>query len=242
MRALRVTARLTEPFITYEDGMHLDGVLAYGAFMGLSPEERDALPRLEHTPWAVDFELPLARWACEQPGRYDYRLVDEHGRVWGWKASAACYVAEVRDLAQVRKRPPLDEMRRYAKDKSVLIAGGSHKAWDLPFPTVFAPQVAWFCAGDPTEIQALLERVPALGKRTNHGHGTVAEWRVEPWSEDWSTMKDGLLMRRVPAAMGPGSGGAPGRGAIRPPYHHRSRVCPSVDPLPETLRSPGVAP
>lgn len=240
MIPLRVTARLTEPVLTYQDGMHLDGLLAYGALMRLSPAEREALPILAQTDWALDFDLPLARWGVEQAGRYDERLLSPDGRIWGWRGSAACYRPLHQGITEVRKRPPIAAMARYTSDKSVLVAGGSHKAWDLPFPTIFAHLIAWYAVGDPTEIQALLERVPALGKRTNHGHGTVSEWRVEPWSEDWSTMYQGAPMRRLPAAMAPGL--PAGRGAIRAPYHHRSRLCPSVDPSPETLRSPGVAP
>lgn len=237
MRPLRITADLTEPVLYSDDGMHLDGLLAFGAFMSLPPEERATWPALELTDWARDIDLPLERWAVEQGGAYDERLADWHGLVWGWAASAVTGEIAARRVAEVRKRPVIAEFARYTTDKSVLITGGPHKAWDLKFPTILAPRLVWYADGDPDEIRRLLGHVPALGKKRNHGHGTVREWRVEPWSESWSIERDGMLMRRMPHAWRPSL--PPGRGAIRPPYHHRSRTCPSVGPE-VTLRSPGV--
>lgn len=236
MRPLRITAQLSEPVVYMGDGMHLDGILAFGALMEMHPDDRAALPLPSATDWPIDFDLPLERWSVVQGGAYDPRLATA-GKVWGWRASAATGDVVAQAIAEVRKRPPIAEMARYTSDKGVLVAGGSHKAWDLRFPTIIVPRLVWYVDGDQEGVERLLRHIPALGRKVNHGHGTVSEWRVEPWHESWSVERDGMLMRRMPHAWRPEL--PAGRGGIRPPYHHRSRACPSVGP--EIQLSPGAA-
>lgn len=104
------------------------------------------------------------------------------------------------------------------------------KAYDLKLPTVFAPQQTWHALGDIDRVRHLLSYVPAIGRKRNLGAGTVLEWSVERCEEDCSVAHNGAATRRVPAFFG--LEGAPHYGAIRPPYHHRSRRMECVGPCP----------
>lgn len=216
---VRVIAVLDEPVVYYGDGMHLDGILAVGAFRLLPRDVREALPPV-HTQHAVDFDLPLARWNA--------------GDAWGWKASAVHADWSCEGMAQVRKKPEVSKMQRFTADASLKIDGGPLKAKDMKFPTMFARVLTWYAVGDIAEIKRHLAAVPGVGKLCNHGHGQVAEWRVEPFEHDWSIERDGLLTRVMPAAYRPDE--TPTFGGLRPPYHHYTRQGPRIEPVFEELK------
>ena len=209
LQPLRVEAEMAEPVIYYGDGIHLDGVLSFGAFLTLTPDERAALPALTG-PVAEDFDLPLARWEAEG--------------VWGWRASAAHAAWTRLARAEVRKRPAAGEMVRWTADAALKVDGGPLKAKDMVFPTAFASRLTWYCVGDPWQVRDLLGLVPGVGKLIGHGHGIVRRWTVTPWHSDWSVEREGRLTRRMPRA------GGVLMGAIRAPYHHRSRVAACDEP------------
>lgn len=209
---LRITARMGEPVVTYGDGLHLDGILSYGAMLA-DPETAASLPHISG-PTAHDWPLPLARWIV--------------GDEWGWCASAAHADWLVRSKAEVRKRTPTAEMTRLTRDRTVNVASGPFKPQDKAFPTLMALEVEWYALGAADGVRRLLDLVTHVGKLSAHGYGRVLEWEVAEAAEDWSIERDGELTRRMPAALRPHA--APGRGGLRAPYHHRSRMGACVEP------------
>jgi hypothetical protein len=238
-----VTARMAEPVVTYGDGLHLDGPLAFACYQDLTPAARAAVPPIE-APWAVDFDLPLDRWAGEAEvyASTDPRLTTDgeiradadgviHGIVWGWRCSAAIAVgASAASVHDQRRKPAIEEMVRWSDDKRVEIGGGPRAARNLRFPSIVARELRWYAVGDPERALALLRRhVPAIGKLARSGNGRVLEWTAAPTPNDWAVRgPHGEVMRRLPARMVPDR--PSGEGAIRAPYHHRSRWVPSVAP------------
>jgi CRISPR type IV-associated protein Csf3 len=230
---LHVVAHMSEPVMYLGDGMHLDGILAAAAFAALPERTRRRMPPLT-SDWPHDVKLPLARWAV--PVSHDWtgnrRLIRDTGgnrgpELWGWMASDAVFESLQDGVAEVRKKPEFGAMQRYAREATVEIRSGALKAYDLAFPTVFAARFEWFARGDPGTVRELLTSVQAIGKKRNHGHGTVMRWEVECCAEDRSVVHDGRLMRRMPLESGLGS--HRGFAAIRPPYHHPSRLAESVE-------------
>lgn len=238
--AMRVTARMGEPIVYKEDGIHFDGILARGAFLDLLPEERAAMPPIDAVDFPLDIDMPLSRWSVAPTVDADRRLLAPrselggHGdelRLWGWVASCASDDAWFgRGKLEVRKKPALGAMGRYTGDKSANLSAGHMKAYDLALPTVLALEVTWYAFGDPAEVQRLLsEHVPAIGAKRNIGSGRVLAWHVEPIAGDALSVivGDGRALRRLPAGAAKGS---PGRGTIRPPYYHPTRAVVSVGP------------
>jgi CRISPR type IV-associated protein Csf3 len=239
---LRVVAHVTEPILYAGDGLHLDGILSAAAFEALDERTRRRMPPLS-SPWAVDIDVPLARWGVDVGPDWsgDARLLwkqkgggasrNRYSRtLWGWCASAVQAEWQQHGTAEIRKRPELDQMRRYAKDRTADISSGPMKAYDLAFPTVFAPTLTWYALGDGARVLELLRRhIVAIGKKTRLGYGTVARWEVERVEADWSIAgPDGRLVRRMPRESG--MVGQHSYGAIRPPYHHASRLVECVEP------------
>lgn len=222
-----VTARMAEPVITYDDGMHLDGILAMAAYRDLSEEARWALQSITE-PWALDFDLPLARWsvAGDTPPGSDARLRDDTGRVWGWLATRALARVERRGTHEIRKRVPTEETVRWSKAKTVHAGLGPAKAYDLKLPTIWAHQIHWLAIGDLAEVLRLLDtHMYGIGKHCAKGLGRVLEWRVDP-----APGVDAAFIcshRRMPSL----EGTAQSLATIRPPYHHNSRVAYARDPV-----------
>lgn len=234
MEPIKITAQMQEPIVHYGDGLHLDGPLAYGAYLALPADERAALPPISGD-WAEDFDLPLARWSCETPltGREDPRLLTKEGHVWGWRCSAAHARWSISGRYAVRRMPDADRMARWGKDRSVNLGGGQLKACQVKYPETFAREVVWYALGDLARVRDLLLRVRNIGKLSHQGCGRVMSWRVERWGEDWSMERNGHLTRRMPAGYRPGD--PAGMAMIRPPYHHRSRRILCVEPEYATL-------
>jgi len=237
-----VTAEISEPIVTYGDGIHLDGPLAYATFMELTPEQKNKLPSIQND-WAEDFNLPLSKWShdCDLPETSDGRLTTDGileetetgyvGHVWGWRCSAAIPIGTVMEsIYELRKRQPAIEAIIYLKDKRWETGAGPHKSKDLVYPSIITRKLKWYCNGDPERTHWLLSRyVRAIGKLSNHGQGKISRWIVEPTDIDLS-IKDqfGNPMRRLPARMFDDKPIL--LGTIRAPYHHRSRWAMTVSP------------
>jgi len=219
MDVFEVVATMEEPVCVVNPVVHLDGVLAFGAYLQLDEERRRALPPIS-SEWAEDFELPLARWEQEArvPEPFDERLCSRPGVVWGWKCSAARFEQALEGVHEVRKKPAQAEMLRYADAKKLKTGAGPVRARDRKFPTVFAREIRWCVEGDAERVLALARGVPGIGKLVGHGMGRVASWRAEEAREDWS------MWRTLPDAESPLLYG------IRAPYHHPSRQVFAKEP------------
>jgi CRISPR type IV-associated protein Csf3 len=234
MRPLRVRARMETPVVTFGDGLHLDGVVAWGRYLQMPPAERDALPSLGEA-WADDFDLPLARWECEavyERGaapddrlfveRPDRDLFAVRGRVWGWRASAVHARWLTSGVYEMRKPCVVAAVSRWGTGTSKLqVSSGRYKSWNRTYPTRFALVLEWYCVGDAAALRELLAKVWGVGKLCQHGLGKVLEWTVEESESDWSCERDGAITRVLPSLWC--ARGYLRRTAIRPPYHHVSR-------------------
>ena len=209
MEYMTVTARMREPVVHYEDGMHLDGILAYAAFRIYQREGGAPLPPINEA-WCLDFDLPLTRWVRPLPVGcdVDQRLLID-GEVWGFCASRVNADWLARGKMEYRKRPDLDRMRRYTQAKSHSLGAGALKAFDVAYPTMTARELHWMAQGDIDAVRAHLALVSHIGKKCATGMGAVGEWLVEPCNAQ-------AIKRRLPV-----DGGM--SGSIRPPYHHISR-------------------
>lgn len=223
MTPLRVTATMSEPIVYRGDGMHLDGPLAWAAFMQrTTPADRLELPPIDATEWVEDEDLPLARVT-----------VKDGPLGWVWAASAVHADWQLHSVVELRKKPPIHQMTRYTTSPSFHTSLGHMKAWDLKLPARFANYLVWYAHGDAKGVRELLTRVPSLGHKSRHGNGRVLRWSVEEWEHDWSVEREGRLTRRMPAAYRPTT--PPSRATLRVPYHHRSRACLIVEPAYEEL-------
>jgi hypothetical protein len=215
-QAMRITAHMSEPVVTIGDGVHIDGQLSWAAWQRAQRRSSQANPIPPMTDKeAVDFQLPLATW--------------RHGEHWGWCASAAQWPEQTLVSGDhVRRKPPHEQYVRLTKAVSYDIGVGPAKAVNKPIQTRFARQIVWYALGLPGEVEELLRDVTHIGKLAGHGHGYVLRWSVDLHAEDWSLVRNGRLMRRMPG----GFNGlrATHNGAIRAPYWHRSRYCQAVGP------------
>lgn len=218
---MKVTAIMGEPVVYFEDGMHFDGPLSFGAYVEYVREHGDNLPPMGA--WALDFDLPLSRWTVPAPAGVDPRLLDTDGRLWGWRASAAQADWVAQGRLEVRKRPAEEAMIRYTRAASHHSGMGPLKAKDIAHPTLLAFEIQWYAHGDRKGVERLLSYVTHIGALVGHGPGRVLRWVVEPMGVDWSCERDGKLMRVMPREGGP-------RRSIRAPYHHRSRRAPTAFP------------
>lgn len=234
MIPLRITATMREPVVYAGDGMHLDGIVAFGVFRSLSRSESQALPPISG-PWAQDLDLPLAKWTAESTGHQAHpNMLDDDGKIWGWCASAVHAEWLESHRHHVRKMPDTGAMATWAKDKSVNTAGGQLKACNIPYAARSAHRLVWYCVGDASALRLVLGHVRSVGKLGNHGMGRVMDWAVEECGEDWSVERDGELTRRMPASYRPTV--VPRLLSVRAPYHHPSRVVPAVAPIYDRLR------
>lgn len=225
---LVVTAELSEPVLYYGDGMHLDGLLAYSAFRVYARHNGlDGIPHITDQ-WVVDFDLPLCRWTTPAPDGTDPRLLTPDGLIWGWCASAVQIPEDApRRSVALRKMPATDEMARYTDSPSISLGAGALKAADLVFPAVMTRTLTWYAAGHKNRVRRLLKHISHVGKKTAHGYGRVQRWSVRKADEDWSICRGDTLTRRMPSTTRPRAHAH--RMAIRPPYHHHSRIMLTVE-------------
>jgi len=225
MTPLKVTAQMAEPVIDYGDGIHLDGLLAFGRLREREREGlNDDLPDPDHVDWPIDFDLPLARWRLPLAGRCHARLLNDE-ELWGWRASDVVWPDEtVEGSVALRKMTDQDQMVRHTDAGKLSVSTGTLKSKDKRYPTRQAHELVWYAVGDTARVKILLREVTHIGKLHGHGQGRVQQWSVEEVGEDWSLLRDGVLMRRLPASAGESSH-PPVRGTIRAPYWHKSRNC-----------------
>lgn len=217
MVPVRIEAFMAEPVVGLDTNpLHLDGPLSQaGLAVYLDRYGHGHLPPM--TPeFCVDFRLPLATWTRPAPEGVHKLAFCTAGQVWGWACSAADYQPAGHTVTQVRRRPAVDVMARYTPDKSHHLSTGPLKARDVPHPAVLVETIRWWAlTPDPGLLQAMLGRVPGIGRMPRHGDGRVHTWTVsvdELARERWQ-------WRTWPAAAGQD-------GSIRAPYHHPSRKMP----------------
>jgi CRISPR type IV-associated protein Csf3 len=163
MVPLRVTAILGTPYIPAEppDRLHLDAVLSW-AVVNTQP-----YPLACAGP-AIVVPLPLAcLWTSPE----------------GWPLWAAS------DLVPVGEALPSREQwhKRYPQDRAdwdtrgrAITSRGRWKEYRVPVQTIACGAVVGLCLGHHRTVQALLDQVPSVGKKSGMGYGQVIRWAVEP--------------------------------------------------------------
>lgn len=205
-----IMVTMAEPIIHYEDGMHIDGILSYGAYRDHVRQGLSDLPPITDE-WAIDFDLPLERWERPLPkcDEVDARLLTDDGLVWGWCGSRVEAEWISRGKMEYRKKPDCGAMQRYTKAGAHHLGAGPFKAFDVAYPTLTAEKLRWCAIGDVERVRCLLSLVTHIGKKSTTGMGAVQAWSIEPCDscpiERRFSLEDGWP------------------GAIRPPYHHMSR-------------------
>lgn len=227
MEPCEVIAELSEPIAYYEDGMPLDGLLAWAAYILLPSDVREAMGKADHLAWPADIDVPLARWSIEPLADTPPELCRD-GRLWGWMASYACAEWLSRGTMHVRKRQPQNEYVTWTDAKACLPGAGKEKACDIPIPSVSAREVRWYCIGHREQIRHLIRLVRALGKKRHLGMGTVLRWTVARSSV---SPEEIIARRAIPA-----EGGM--LRAIRAPYWHVSRLVPCRIPDADRVATP----
>lgn len=223
MTALLVVAHLGDAIVSFDDALPLDAMVSHGYWVLMAPDERDALPKIDFEPMPRDFVLPLARWSVGD-GELD----------WGWVCTHAMGEWQ-RGVTEVRRRYPYGPLREMTDIGRVTPGAGPDKAIDKSVPVVLARSLRWYCIGHRSLVRRYLRVIPALGKVRGHGHGTVLRWEVVQAPDD-VTAEWIMERRRLPARA---RGGSVREMAIRPPYWHRGRYTPSVDPDAALLRVAG---
>lgn len=214
---VRVTARLAEPVINLDvHRIHLDGPAAFSAYLGyVDVHGHHSLPPMRHGS-AVDFALPIAAWTAPAPGPvHDLARAADQRMVWGWACSAGAYEDPQWTTVDVRRKPDAEAMHRYAPDRKVHLAAGPLKARNAAQPATLVREIVWWALAGRERLQALLDRVPGLGRLTRHGNGKVLTWRV---------VHDEDAVTRWRDRAWPDPAGLPGK--IRAPYHHHTRAMP----------------
>jgi CRISPR type IV-associated protein Csf3 len=214
---LRVEAILTQPVVGLpRDPMHLDGPLSWGAYQdALCTGDTRTLRLPPMGEWAHDFDLPLATWtaACTRADP-DPRLLAADGRqVWGWACSVADYRIVRHTVAQVRRRPPTDQMATWTVAASYHPGLGPRRAANLAHQGVWVDRIRWWVLGEPVRLREMLDRVTHVGRLARHGWGQVGAWEIHV---------DEAAAGRWRRRWWPDALGVPH--PVRAPYHHASRM------------------
>ncbi len=145
----------------------LDGLLAWAVAL------RDQLPPAYTADEIIPIEIPVQK---EPEGRFhlcsfSVSETDHYSTRW------------------VQRRPVIKEAQMLGRSiRSIQINAGLSKAFRIPMETrhLKGDYLYWYCIGDRTEIERLLELITHLGKRRGIGLGEVRKWRVKrttPWPE-----------------------------------------------------------
>lgn len=227
MVALEVRARLAAGIAQAAPwGVALDGLLASELWADRKAAARDAdelLPGLTEVEEPEELSLPLAR--CTRAGG-----------LWHWAATCA----------HPEPRPDLPPEIRYwigrtdhrtleqltpGLPATVSDRQGRYRARRMPLLVTTCASLVWRAIGDPDAIHAILQDIPAIGKKRSQGEGHVLSWEVttrpdlDPW-EAAHLHPDGTLGRPTPPGCLIGRtvpDGGLGTAGLRPPYMHTGR-------------------
>lgn len=208
---LKVTAHLLDGRLNSADGVvMLDSILYHAWFWRHKPEVLEGLGSAEYDGYTG---LPLR----QLPGNR-------------WAASRGIYTETGKTVEHLNKRPNFfnaDKIDRLDMDKGIISDSvGLYRAYRMPnvIRSVEDGIITFWAMGHRDEVQALLDAIPAVGKKYAAGYGIVASWTVEDCAEDYSTWHpDYGLMRPVeadsPEAKEYDLSGYPVmRYAVKPPY------------------------
>lgn len=154
MQALKITAQLASPVISYM-GLHLDAILAYAVV------ERQTDGEMFVSEDYVRIELPLAvTW-------------ESKAGVPLWSSTDLLPVGiPIEDVQYFHRRAIGSRMSK----KNIRTGTGRHKEKRVPMPTINVPELVAYAMGDAEQIAELLSGVTAIGKKRA---GRVMAWHIE---------------------------------------------------------------
>lgn len=173
----------------------LDAPLAWAAWQADMAAGRPPAPLTDT--YAHDFPLPLDTWRA--------------GGTWGWCTSRPTIQVIGHTAVQSRRKPAVEAMARYAKDRKHHAGLGPTKARDTTIAAQLVGTITWqIRTTDRAALEALLSMVTHLGQRHRNSFGAVREWRItdgnpDGWKDRPMPHPDGQLM------------------GVRAPYWHPSR-------------------
>lgn len=208
-RPIKVTAILEDGRINSADGIiMLDAILYHAWFYLHAPHVLEGLGG-SSVPGEGYIGLPLRQ--------------DTGNRYF---ASRAVYEQEAVDVEHWNKRPNFfsgEDGRHLDKQSGIISSSvGPYRAYRMPqvIRHVKDGKLTFWAVGHVDEVQALLDAIPAVGKKASMGWGIVRDWLVEPCEEDYSTFHPVYgLMRPMPVEqMGDIKGYPIMEYAVKPPY------------------------
>lgn len=170
---VKVTAHLLDGRINSADGIvMLDSILYHAWFWKHKPEVLEGLGAAEYAGYTG---LPLR----QLPGNR-------------WAASRGVYEEIGQSVEHINKRPDFfnaDKLGRLDMERGIISDSvGLYRAYRIPsvIRTAKDGLITFWAMGRRDEIQALLDGIPAIGKKYAAGYGIVAKWTVEDCEEDCS--------------------------------------------------------
>ncbi|MFQ3637880.1 MAG: hypothetical protein SNJ57_18810 [Cyanobacteriota bacterium] len=188
MIPVQITAHLATPMQAYEDWTpSLDALLEWAILDEAGLASANPTPEdVERSRSVVDAAMPL--------------LKAEIGGEWYWAVSSPQYLLLLEQQDRLRKR--WDQQEHYldwqGKRQSWSTSEGHTKSYDLPQYLRTTDRIDWFAVGDLDVLRRWLTvwRCGRLGKKRR---AIVWRWDVQEVQQDWHLMKDGVLMRPIPA-------------------------------------------
>lgn len=170
---IKVTAHLADGRLNSADGIvMLDSILYHAWFWKHHPEVLQGVGTEEYDGYTG---LPLR----QLPGNR-------------WAASRGVYEEISQTVEHINKRPNFfnsDKLDRLDMDKGIISDSvGLYRAYRMPnvIRTVKNGMITFWAMGHRDEVQALLDCIPAVGKKYAAGYGLVDHWTVEDFDADYS--------------------------------------------------------
>lgn len=212
-KQLRIRAYLQTGVIS-DQYMPLDGILYFQMVRDRFGEKAVSKPGESNIREGAGITLPI-----KKGGPRD--------NTWFYHCSFAQWPKEtIEDQTFYVKRFDLEHTSMLSHEtRRVRVNAGTYKACHVNVYYRHAGYVEWYCVGDPFKIEQLLKFCTHLGKKTAQGWGSVKEWEVMEWPEDWAIRGPGnRLMRAVPVH---GDGFLYG---VRPSYWNPKHIFPCKMP------------
>ncbi len=170
---IKVTAHLADGRLNSADGIvMLDSILYHAWFWNHKPEVLQGIGTVEYDGYTG---LPLR----QLPGNR-------------WAASRGIYEEIGQAVEHINKRPNFfnaDKISRLDMEKGLISDSvGQYRAYRIPnvIRTIKDGKITFWAMGHADEVKALLDCIPAVGKKYAAGYGIVADWAVEECEEDYS--------------------------------------------------------
>lgn len=170
---LKITAHLADGRLNSADGIvMLDSILYHAWFWKHHPEVLQGMGAAEYDGYTG---LPLRQLSGNR-----------------WAASKGVYEEIGKTVEHINKRPNFfnaDKLECLDMDKGIISDSvGLYRAYRIPnvIRTLKDGLIKFWAIGHKDEIQALLDCIPAVGKKYAAGYGLVDRWTVEDCNEDYS--------------------------------------------------------